>query len=126
MMAATASDASWPYGSMLLISMLMRQRLPTRSSTWASVGTRVPAKAGCKVAAGIEAGNLGIGHLRHLAVAVGGLVHGKVMDHDQVAVDRAMHVEFDTVGAHGEGSGKGRQGVLGGNAPCAAVGKDLG
>ena len=48
------------------------------------------------------------------------------MNHDQLAVGRAVHVQFDAVGAHVEGSGKGGQGVFRGDAPCAAMGKNLG
>ena len=72
-------------------------------------------------AAGIERLELGQGMVADCAVAVGGSIDGFIVNHDERAVPRQMHVQLNPVGAKLEPALEGGQRVFGTVAHRAAM-----
>ena len=75
--------------------------------------------------AGIQCFELRQGHLVDSAAAVGGAIHRRVVQHDQVTVSSGSHIHFQDIGTGRQAAPKRRQGVFGPQPASPAVGDHL-
>ena len=89
----------------------------------APAAERVIARGVGEAVARVEAVDLGEREAGHAAPAVGGPVHARVVQHDDVPVGRGMHVELEPVRARGETGAERLDRVLRGDPRAAAMGE---
>ncbi len=86
---------------------------------------KAPPLVGRPAVAGIQRFELRQGHLVHGAAAVGGAVHRRIVQHNQVPVGGSAHIHFQDICTGRHTAPKRRQGVFGPQPASTAVGDHL-